>query len=159
MKRISIYIVLFLIASCSKAPKDTNIMNNDSSIKKYYEVDTEDFQYQNMSKQKLQDLFDLLVLQKEYPEFNQDITDQLNEIYDGEISISDKIKDIAIKSIKVIEPIKKLSDSLQSLKICFEVQSNLGITNDSLLVIIKTKKIVLDDQDLESKKLMFKKIN
>lgn len=158
MKKNLIYILLILLAACAEAKKEPEMMENDIIIEASPVVAIEDFQYQNISKQKLQDLFDLLILQKNHPEFYVDITTQLNEISKDNISVSDKIENVLIENISMIEPIRKVSDSIKTMKIDFDRISNLGVLKDSLLVIIKTEQIIIDEDELESTSITFKKI-
>lgn len=157
MNRVSLVILLIIIFSCSNARKETE-MNNDILIEAAYEESNEDFDYQNISKQKLQDLFDLLVLKQKHPDFTTDIVKQLKEISEDSIFISNGIENIKIENIAVIESIQKISDSIQVQKIDFDIRSNLGNSKDTLLVIIKTKKVTIDDEQFDSTEISFKRI-
>lgn len=158
MKKVSIIILLIFIFSCSKARKEADMMKNEVLIETTNEDSYEEFEFQNISKQKLQDLYDLLVLQNKHPEFTTDIIKQLKEISKDSISISNKIENITINNIAVIESIQKISDSIQIQKIDFDITSNLGTSKDTLLVMIKTKKVRIDDEQFESTQVTFKKV-
>jgi len=159
IKHITVVAVILLMVACAQPKRENDMMKSEVATEAAAMDAKEDFQYQNISKQKLQDLYDLLVLQQNHPEFKKDIANQLQDISEDSIHISNKMNTISVENVSILEPIRQLSDSTQSLKIDFDVNSNLGVTKDSITVIITTNKIIIDEQELKSTKIRFKKIN
>jgi len=154
MKQIS-YIILFsLIISCSnkemKSEMNSVVYNEEAIVK------SEQFLNENITKQKLQDYFDLLVLQQKHPEFNEDIITQLKEISNENRTVSDTIA-VQVVNLNLIGKIQKISDSIQKMKITFDIVSENDIKKDTIITLIKTKKVMIDSQEFISNKLQFLK--
>ena len=154
-KILSLIILIFLIYSCSRSKemKPVNYSYKKESVIEKPVIITEQFKYQIITKQKLQEYYDLLVLQKKHPEFKNDILAQLQKIS----SINKKLKDtnsIKINNLELIST-NKTSETERRIKISFDVISNNKIKKDTTIVLIKTKKVIIDNRELVSNKIRF----
>jgi len=154
-KILSLIILIFLIYSCSRSKemKPVNYSYKKESVIEKPAIITEQFKYQIITKQKLQEYYDLLVLQKKHPEFKDDILAQLQKIS----SINKKLKDtnsIKINNLELIST-NKTSETERRIKISFDVISNNKIKKDTTIVLIKTKKVIIDNRELVSNKIRF----
>ncbi len=116
------------------------------------------FQYQQITTQKLQDYFDLLALQQQHPEFKKEITTQLQELSKDILIIKDSTQQVIIENVQQLSEIQRVSDSVQKIKIRFDIRTNNNVKNDSITAIITTKKIRLDDKEVISTKILFEKV-
>ena len=154
-KILSLIILIFLIYSCSRSKemKSVNDSYKKEAVIEKSAIITEQFKYQIITKQKLQEYYDLLVLQKKHPEFKDDILAQLQKIS----SINKKLKDtnsIKINNLELIST-NKTSETERRIKISFDVISNNKIKKDTTIVLIKTKKVIIDNRELVSNKIRF----
>lgn len=154
-KILSLIILIFLIYSCSRSKemKPVNYSYKKETVIEKSAIITEPFKYQIITKQKLQEYYDLLVLQKKHPEFKDDILAQLQKIS----SINKKLKDtnsIKINNLELIST-NKTSETERRIKISFDVISNNKIKKDTTIVLIKTKKVIIDNRELVSNKIRF----
>ncbi|MCF6348758.1 MAG: hypothetical protein L3J20_10735 [Flavobacteriaceae bacterium] len=163
MKRLLYIFVVLLITSCAKSRKEVPIesveMDKTETVLESAAIEDakEMFTYQHLTEQKLQDYYDLLVLQQQHPEFVEDITTQLHELSNDSIIISDLIQKVNIENVQQIGEIQQISDSIQKIKLRFDIIANNSVKKDSITAIIKTKKISLDNEELISTKVVFTK--
>ena len=116
------------------------------------------FQYQQITTQKLQDYFDLSALQQQHPEFKEEITAQLQELSKDILIIADSTQQVIIENVQQLSEIKRVSDSVQRIKIRFDIRTNDNVKSDSITALITTKKIRLDDKEVISTKILFERI-
>lgn len=153
MKKMIYFLFIILLASCSKS-KEMNNEEDSVSSSKILAVESEKFLNQSLTEQKLQDYFDLLVLQNKHPDFNDDIVQQIKEISNENRIILDTNK-IKIINIQLIGNIQKVSDSIQKMKIAFDIETKNNIKKDSVIAIVNAKSIMLDDKEFVSNKIQF----
>jgi hypothetical protein len=134
--------------------KETVSIKTDKAIS---EVKKEEFLYQQLTNQKLQDYFDLLLLQKNHPEFKNDIIKQLQDISDEQRTISATANNIKIQNIKQIGMPQKLSESVQKLTLSFDIVIGKTRQKDTIFAMINAKKISLDGKEFVSTKVFFSK--
>ena len=166
-KMLTYLSLLLLVISCAKNKNEAPIENE-----KAVEIDQietvlestatsedvrETFEYQQLTTQKLQDYFDLLVLQRQHPEFKEDITTQLKELSKDSIKISETVQQITITNVQQIGAVKHLSDSLQKIVMRFDMISGNAVKSDSITALISTKKIHLDNREVTATKVLFSK--
>jgi len=155
MKNIPYLILsIFLFVSCAKNKEMKNVSDKVESIKK--EITTESFENENRTKQKLQDYFDLLVLQQKNPEFKEDIKKQLQKITTANKTVSDT-NAVQIQNLKILGDSQKISDTVTKTKITFDIVTVNKIEKDTIITIIKTKKVTIDGRELVSSKIRFLK--
>jgi len=161
-KFIYIYVLIF-IAACSNQPKKEAAIEED--IKKYETVlensaledMAEEFTYQHLTKQKLQDYFDLLTLQQEHPEFGEDLALQLQELSHDTLNISIASQEVSIENLQQIGATIKISDSIQRIRLLFDIIVEGSKKSDSITAVISTKKVYLDQKEVISTKVVFEK--
>ncbi len=166
MKQLFYISIALLLISCANNRKEVPMeaiesveMDKTETVLESaaFEDAKETFTYQHQTEQKLQDYYDLLVLQQQHPEFIEDITAQLQELSKDVIAIPDATQNIIIKNVQQIEEILQLSDSTQKIKLRFDIIAGNSITRDSITATISTKKIRLDNEELIATKVLFSK--
>ncbi len=162
-KLVNIFVVL-LIISCanerkSEAPIEVVNMEKTETVLENSAMEDvkEAFTFQHLTEQKLQDYFDLLVLKQQHPEFIDDIRAQLHELSEDSIIISYFPQEVDIKNVQQIGETQQISDSIQKIKLRFDISTNDSVKKDSIIAIIKTKRITLDNEELISTKVVFTK--
>ncbi len=165
MKRPLYFLLLLFVLSCAKNKSETparDILEMEaeeavSEAKPILGNTSETFEYQHLTTQKLQDYFDLLLLQQQHPEFKKSITIQLQKLLKDSIALSHPVQEITIQNVQQIGNIQHVSDSIQKMKVHFDMIADNDTKSDSIVVFIKTKKIVLDGNTVIAAKLMFSK--
>ena len=66
---------------------------------------------------------------------------------------------VTIKNVAQISSVQHLSDSIQKVLVSFEIASDHLEKTDSIMAIIKTKKIQIDDKEVIATKISFSKNN
>ena len=163
MKKFIYIYTLFFIVACAKQPKNEapleqdmkeyEIMNENSALADI----SEEFTYQYLTKQKLQDYFDLLVLHEEHPEFGEDIALQLQELSNDNLDISNTSQKVLIENVQQIGATIKISDSIKRIRLVFDIVAKDSKKSDSITAIISTKKFYLDQKEVISTKVVFEK--
>jgi len=164
-KLLYIFIALFII-SCAKKQKEAPIEATESmEIDKTETVietaaiedKKEAFSYQNLTEQKLQDYYDLLVLQQQHPAFIEDIKTQLQKLSKDVITIPDATEKVTIKNVQQIGESQQVSDSVQKIRLSFDVVTENSKKRDSITALVSTKKLYLDQKEIISTKVVFEK--
>jgi len=159
---IYIFVVLF-ITSCANNRKEaaTEAVDMEKTETVLESTATEDaeevFTFQHLTEQKLQDYFDLLVLQEQHPEFIDDIRTQLQELSKDSVIKADFPQKVAIQNVQQVGETLQVSDSIQKIRLRFDIIANNSIKKDSITAIIKTKKVSLDNEEFISTKVKFTK--
>ncbi len=168
MKKICYILISLAIVSCAK-DKSKNMeaitveaaeVNYEiADDKTYLKADngTKEFLYENIASQKLLDLYDLSLLQKRHPEFKEDINAQLKELTADSIVVNNYRDKVSIQNIHQDGPLTRVSDSVQEMKLYFNIVSNGTITADSIYVKIISKTITLEDKNMITSKIRFSK--
>lgn len=157
MKKLIYIIIVLIIVSCHNNMKD-----NAPSVNADYEfIETEkfivkpNFIYEELAVQKLQEMYDLVSLKDKHPEFSKTIKSQLKAYTNDSINISSS-SDVIIKNMKLKGEVVKVSDSVQKMKLFYDIISNNNNTKqDSIWAIITTYKIDFEGKKIESKKIKF----
>ncbi len=163
MKRLIYIFVVLFITSCANNRKEVSIeaveMEKTETVleSSVMEDVKETFTFQHLTEQKLQDYFDLLVLKQQHPEFIDDIRAQLHELSQDTILISYFPQKVDIKNVQQIGKTQQISDSIQKIKLRFDISTDNSLKSDSITAIIKTKRITLDNEELISTKVVFTK--
>ncbi|WP_298340957.1 hypothetical protein [uncultured Algibacter sp.] len=162
MKKLIYIFFVLIVISCNS--RDEKIMNLET-IEVNANYETEDiennkikpntFIYEDLSTQKLQEMYDLISLKEKHPEFAKTITSQLKAYTDDNISLSNST-DISIKNIKLKEEIIQVSDSVQKMKLSYDILSNNSMQKDSICAIITSNEISFEGKKIKSKKIKFK---
>lgn len=153
-----IYILLVLIfVSCSSREAKNNYEYNSTTedVEDYYENYSLTNKYLTVVTQKLQEYSDLLKLKKQHPELNADILVQLQSLSKTNIVAIDT--KYTIENIQQIGEIETVSDSIQKIKLKYNLVSKTENKQDSITAFIKTTVIVLDGRNNMSNKITFAK--
>ncbi len=163
MKKI-MYILMFLLwFSCANETKNKSL---EVATEEAYEIpiiepnndDSKVFNYETLASKKLMDYFELVRLRQEHPEFKKDITLQLQNLFHDTFYLTNYQHVESITNIKQMEEIIKISDSVQKIKLYFDVNTDNKTYKDSTLAIITTKSVIIDGDTLTSTKVAFEKI-
>lgn len=149
---VYIYIVLFLTA-CSN-----NKVSNAETLEEApveFNLKEEVFEYEIMAKQKLQDYFDLLELKESYPEFSEEISSQLQTVVNDTIHSSLKPRKALIGNLQQVGELKIISDTEKRIVIGFDLTSNDIVKRDTLVAIIKTNIVLIDNKKRVATKVSF----
>ncbi|AUC74591.1 hypothetical protein [Olleya sp. Bg11-27] len=164
MRRIIYVFSILLVVSCSnrreKASPESmradEVVTSEALLSKKDVVDLNTFEYQELSSQKLQELYDLISLKETHPEFSETISSQLKDYTNDSISSSLTLSgDVVIKNIQLQGDIIKVSDSIKKMKLYYDVVSNNTIQKDSVLATISSSTIAFEDKMIQSKKIKF----
>ena len=163
MKQVIYILIVVFMLSCAKGPKqdtiEASVMEESEMVLESSVMDDikEEFTYQSLTEQKLQDYYDLLVLQQQHPEFIEDIAAQLQELSNDSITIPEAVQKIVVKNVQAIGAPQVLSDSVQKIKLRFDIIADSGVQTDSITAIISTKKIRIENKDALATRVLFAK--
>lgn len=159
----SIYIFsILLFFSCSNR-SEKNSFNDDILVSdievemESFEVAPESFKYKELSHQKLQEMYDLMSLKQSSPKFHEIIQLQL-EAYTDEVEEISIDEDVKIENLELKEDIITVSDSIQKMKLYYDLVSNNTIKKDSIWMTIINKTIRLENELVTTKKVKFSSV-
>lgn len=156
MKQLCYIILLFIFAiSCkhhtTKSLENSEVINDIDTRHKL----KKSFTNKDMAQQKLQDYFDLLVLQNTHPEFKNTITKQLEDYAATKQHYITDTTPVFIKNVTYIKTPKLISDSVTQFHLKFDKVSKHNIVVDSIIAQITTKIIVIDYDSVKTNKIKF----
>jgi hypothetical protein len=158
--RFALYILILLsITSCNSGDKNESFKNLDvleeESTTSAFEVIPEAFNYEALAAHKLQEYFDLLLLEQRHPEFKSDIRRQLLALSSDSIGFAANTDKITIKNVQQIGASETVSDSIQLLTLSFDIETASTSTRDTLIAKIISKNVMLEDAEVPTTKLYF----
>ncbi|NMH87341.1 hypothetical protein [Flavivirga algicola] len=159
MKKLGYILIFAMLSSCMKN-KEFNkeiapfVLTED--VDDSYLIENSHFNITTLARQKLQEYYDLSLLQKYHPEFENDIKIQLSKLSDTVPNIPNTSREIVIKNVSEIDN-QKLTDSTSKLQLRYEVISEQGSTFDTISAILKTKTVILNNNRVTTNKLTFKR--
>lgn len=121
------------------------------------EITTESFQYEEISKQKLQEMYDLLALKKSSPEFSETLNLQLKN-YTITIDKFSSSGDIKIQNLELIDEIYPVTDTERKIKLQYDIVSEDRVEKDSVWAVITSTFVLFEGENIISKKVKFSKI-
>ena len=154
-----------MVFSCkNETAKESMNHNNEEVDKKASNLDDlvepieiEVFSNQQLINEKLHVFYELRALQNSHPKFAQTIAMQLQKYTSDTIPPLTK-KTISIGNIAIGDEIISLSDSLQKLKVYYNIESENLTKKDSIYALITTIELLIDDEIKTSKKVRFETI-
>lgn len=124
-----------------------------------YQFDSNTISLINPLTQKLQELYDLQVLQQQHPEFKAEIASQLERLGDFKSAIPQETETIKIQDIDFIGSIHQINDSTFSQQLIYsKILNDTQITKDSILALIHVSLIEIDGQENINTTFTFKDI-
>jgi hypothetical protein len=114
-----------------------------------------DFTEIDLISQKLQEYYDLSVLQQQFPELEKELTSQIKTLSNSEASLNTD-SNISIKNVSQIGNSKQLSDSITELVLKFEIHSKKRTQIDTITALVKTSKITIGNEEFTTRKIEFK---
>ena len=121
------------------------------------ESEAESFVYEKMIGQKLQDYYDLSVLQIKHPDFKETIEQQLRRISKDSSILDIPNEKLWIHNVRQHGKHQELSDSIHKIKIIFDIVGENFLKKDSITAIIKNKVIILDEKKTQTISISFSK--
>ncbi|MGV6830542.1 MAG: hypothetical protein ACWA5P_03140 [bacterium] len=112
-----------------------------------------------ITEQKTREYFDLIQLKKKHPKFQDDIILQLLKFSNDSTIGSNYTDDFRLDNIQIIEYLETNSTSIKKVKLYFDVIEGQSKFRDSIYALIDQKPITIDNEEINSYKVMFKKID
>ena len=160
-KLICVFMILFF-ASCSNraeknmefSPVDIDDYNDQIEDLEISRIESNSMRYINLSQDKLQEMYDLVALKQSHPEFKKTIESQLkNYTLDSLITIAKE--ESHIKNVKIKEKIIQVSDSVQKMKLYYDIVSVTSTKPDSIWAEVITNTLVIDGETKIANKIKF----
>ncbi len=158
MKKLLYIIIALLIGSCNNNSPNSLEMKSADNYDYFFNAASSNrtFTKLNLAEQKLQELYDLSLLQKQHPEFEKGIEIQLSKLSKNAVSLPNKAIKLSITNVVQIGNVVTVSDSISKLKLRFDVISEQGTTaTDSIIAVIKAKTIFINNETVTSTKITF----
>ena len=158
MMRCLIYMVLFVLFACSSKEKryKESVLPAEVVADEVQSVLKGD-SYEYLLSEKLINYVDLLHLKDKHPDFKEDVLLQLEELSEREVIDLVKSSEEKIKNIRIHHPVKIVSDSVKEFTIKYQLFSNSKQIEDSIFAKIITKKVIVDNQPMQSNTIKFSK--
>lgn len=161
MKKLIFLFIVIIIVSCKNETTKSNIdLNEVMEIEKEVTKDISDtsdnqiFLNKELTKEKLQELYDLIVLKNEHPEFKVSINKQLKSYVNDSIP-NKAIAEGTINNIALKGDIIQVSDSIQKVELYFDFLTKNTVKKDSIWAIFTSKTIIVNGEELKSTKVTF----
>lgn len=106
--------------------------------------------------QKLQEYYDLSILQQQFPELKKELSSQIKTLSNIEASIDSHTKAISIKNVSQIGNSKQVSDTVTEVILQFEIHSEKRKQTDTITALLKTSKTIIDSEVFVTRKIEFK---
>jgi len=163
MKKVIYVMICMLWLTCANETKNKSEsveyrMEAISAEEDDISMDLKPINYEQLAEHKLMEYFDLLRLKQEHPEFEKDIISQLQGFSNDSESIDSYEKIDSIINIRQLGKLIKESDSIQKMRLYFDIVSGITTTSDSVMAIITIKFITVEGRKIPSTKVMFKNI-
>ena len=154
MKKIIYIVLVLLISSCANAPSTSKENALDEII---FEVTDSENNENIVLKEKLTRYFDLLKLKTQHPDFEEDLLSQLQSLSNDEILAIENLDVSSIQNIKVTSDLLALSDSVEKIKITYNIVSENKVLKDSIYAYKTNTKIKVDSYLMKSFDIKFSK--
>jgi len=168
MKRLYYILIALMVVACNEGHKLESLKNTDM-----FEVEETVAAMENMegaeaaidfemlATQKLQDYVDLLILQKQHPEFRNELKSQLLQLSIDTLVVFSKLAvieagtEITISDLEQLGAVERVSDSVQKITFSFNINSEATVQRDTLQAIFTTKSVTVDGLQLTATKVLF----
>ena len=164
MKKL-IYIVVtsFLVFACANSNKSPS--NNDIDFSEAEVLGNNNMELEpsaitanaDLAEARLKDFFELLLLEQKHPEFKEDIRSQIRNLSETALNISDSISIVSIEYTGHTGEIIRYGDSIQKLKFYYNLTTKNGVRKDSILAVLRTQKVMVEQQEVTATKVTFEK--
>lgn len=155
--------ILLLLSSCANNNKEASVSDVDFTEAEVIGNDNMKWKESSitaasdLAEAKLKDFFDLLLLEQKHPEFKEDIRSQILNFSETELNISDSLPIISIQYKGHNGTIIRYGDSLQKLKLYFNLTTQNGVQEDSITAVLRTQKVMVEQQEVTATKVTFEK--
>jgi len=157
MRNIMFCLVILLICSCSN--NRSMAPSVEDSVNLEFEMKSESFTLEELAVEKLHSYFELLKIQKEHPEFQEDVLVELRSFSEENFNVKNDGKNFMLQDVKRVGDIEVLSDSLETMKLQYVIGTSEKTETDSIKVNITTKTILLDGEEIKSRKVTFSSLH
>jgi len=159
MRRILILFPLLALASCmSKEPSKVDTKTIKRGILDYDKDTLNGYSFESLVEKKFKEFYDLNVLLKNYPNFKQDIEKRIENFTSGTRKIFQINDSVKVSNIRQKGPFVKVSDSTEMTHVLFDIITTKEIKTDSVMAFITTIKLQLDNEEVTSTKVKFKRL-
>ena len=155
MKKFVILLLILLSVSCKNhsnkyefSTDDISVSNENETINKHTNTT------ETAAIPKLIEYLDLIKLSKQHPEFKEDILTQLQSLSKDSIIKLNYPNSFTIHNIR-IENMAPISDSLDRVKLVYEIHLENEQKMDSIIAFISKKKIKIEGVNTLSTKVIF----
>ncbi|WP_442264531.1 hypothetical protein ACSIGC_09180 [Tenacibaculum sp. ZS6-P6] len=154
MKQLIYIILVLLFISC--ANKEMN-KTYDFTAKSYTETSALEITKHELLTEKFNQYFDLLKLKATHPDFEENIINQLQELSQNKILEINSVKEAEIENIQVTDQITFVSDSIEKIKINYDLVTPKLTVKDSIYAYKTSSEITIDGVSFPSLKIKFSK--
>lgn len=161
MKKLAYISFILLLLGCANVSEEntgasSDITENEAMAVPTTETVEEAFPYATITKQKLQEYFDLTALKNKHPEYSETILEQLKQITKDSILLPRGQDSVAVKNLTPLGSIRKINDTLQLQKFTYSIASKTIFKTDTLTAYISTKPLLVDGIEVVSTKVILK---
>lgn len=154
MKKLIYIIAVLFIWSCANGPS----LNKEAAIDEVTSKVAEFEKGENaIFKEKLTRYFDLLKLKEIHPDFETDLISQLQNLSQNEIIEIKNLEGINIENITVVNNISTVSDSIEKVKLTYNIVGKNISKKDSIYAYKTTTEIMIDGYPVKSFDIKFAK--
>jgi hypothetical protein len=163
MKKLTYIAIAILFSACANNTKEASVSDMDFSETEIYGNDNMELEgtavreSTDLASAKLQDYFELVLLQQKHPEFKEDIRAQIQSLSERGLLLADSIPVISIENIRQNGAVQSLSDSLQKIQFYFDLTTENGVRADSITAVLRTQIVTLDEQKVTAIKVTFER--
>lgn len=154
MKQIIYIILVLLLISCSSREMNKKY---DAISESYMEISKLETTNNEVISEKFNRYFELLQLKASHPNFEENIVTQLQDLSQNEIVKINAAKEATIQNIKVTDQIIFVSDSIEKIKITYDLVTSEKTIKDSIYAYKISSSTVIDHITFPSLKVKFSK--
>jgi hypothetical protein len=154
MKRLIYIIVVLLISSCANSP---SMDKKSTSEEILFEASDSKMDDSSILKEKLTTYFDLLKLKEKHPGFATDLNSQLQNLSQNKIIEVKNLETSSIENISISNNVLKVFDSIERIKIAYNIVHKDSTTRDSIFAYKTSTEIIIDGYPVKSFDIKFAK--
>ncbi|SNR14212.1 hypothetical protein [Tenacibaculum jejuense] len=154
MKQLIYIILVLLFMSC--ANKEMN-KKYDFTTESHMKTSALEITKYELLSEKFNQYFDLLKLKATHPDFKDNIITQLQDLSQNGILEINQIEEATVQNIEVTNEIKIISDSIEKIKINYDLVTSKSTVKDSIYAYKTSSEIIIDGVTFPSLKIKFSK--
>ena len=162
MRKLIYIFTLLIIYGCSnnetKSTDSNFILDVEEELEmtpKALRTSVSTFTQLDMTKDKLQEYYDLSLLKQQHPEFENDISLQIELLSKIEAELPKTARTVTIEQLNLIDAPKVLSDSVTKIRFQFRYSVDANTLIDTLSAQIITRLIQIEGKTSEARSISF----